>query len=154
MKKMIITMLTLAMIAAVCAVPVCAAEWDGSWNAYQSHWTDWFHTHWGEITSPTEPEKAEETEMPEETEPVIVEYTIRYDANGGYWWSQYASPATTNSKSYLVDAGDTHKVISAPQRTCYSFRGWEAIDGTIYQPGDKIVPTENMTLKAIWAYNG
>ena len=136
MKKRIITLLAICLLVSLLAVPVSAAAPDG-WTGWFSgfNWPDWFY------------------QPPEQTEPEPVEaeeYTIRYDANGGYWWSQYASPAISNSKTYTVEAGESHKIISAPIRTCYVFQGWEAPDGSVYQPGEKITPTENMTFKALW----
>ena len=148
MKKSIVTLLAVCLIAVILVVPVSAASSDGwsfDWNWHNWHnWFDWL---------PTQEEQAPESEPPEQedSEPVEAqEYTIRYDANGGYWWYQYASPAISNSKTYTVEAGESHKIISAPIRTCYTFHGWEAPDGAVYQPGEKITPTESMTLKAVW----
>ena len=137
MKKRITTLLAICLLAGLLAVPVSAAAPDG-WSGWFSsfNWPGWFYQP-TEQTEPAEPEAAQE-------------YTIRYDANGGYWWSQYASPAISNIKSYTVEAGEIHKIISAPIRTCHTFQGWEAPDGTVYQPGEKITPTESMTLKALW----
>ena len=137
MKKRITTLLAICLLAGLLAVPASAASLDG-WTGWFSGftWPDWFCQP-PEQTEPAEPEAAQE-------------YTIRYDANGGYWWSQYASPAISNSKKYTVEAGEIHKIISAPIRTGYTFQGWEAPDGAVYQPGEKITPTENMTFKAIW----
>ena len=137
MKKRITTLLAICLLAGLLAVPVSAAAPDG-WTGWFSgfNWPDWFCQP-PEQTEPAEPEAAQE-------------YTIRYDANGGYWWSQYASPAISNSKKYTVEAGEVHKIISAPIRTGYVFQGWEAPDGSVFQPGEKITPTENMTFKAIW----
>ena len=137
MKKRIITLLAICLLAGLLAVPVSAAA-PGDWTGWFSGfvWPEWFYQP-PEQTEPAEPDVAQE-------------YTIRYDANGGYWWSQYASPAISNSKKYTVEAGEIHKIISAPIRTGYTFQGWEAPDGSVYQPGDKITPTENMTFKAIW----
>ena len=137
MKKRITTLLAICLLAGLLAVPASAAAPDG-WKGWFSgfNWTDWFYQP-PEQTEPAEPEAAQE-------------YAIRYDANGGYWWSQYASPAISNSKKYTVEAGEVHKIISAPIRTGYTFQGWEAPDGSVYQPGEKITPTENMTLKAVW----
>ena len=137
MKKRITTLLAICLLVSILAVPASAAAPDG-WTGWFSgfNWPDWF------------------CQLPEQTEPAeqeaAQEYTIRYDANGGYWWSQYASPAISNSKKYTVEAGEVHKIISAPIRTGYTFQGWEAPDGSVYQPGEKITPTESMTLKAIW----
>ena len=105
MKKFIVTLLAVCLIAVILVVPVSAASSDGwsfDWNWY--NWFDWL---------PTQEEQAPESEQ-EDFEPVEAqEYTIRYDANGGYWWSQYASPAISNSKKYTVDAGNIHTIISA-----------------------------------------
>ena len=137
MKKLITTLLVICLLVSLLAVPASASAPDG-WTGWFSgfNWPDWF-CHPPEQTEPAEPEAAQE-------------YTIRYDANGGYWWSQYASPAISNSKKYTVEAGEVHKTISAPIRTGYTFHGWESPDGTVYQPGEKITPTENMTFKAVW----
>ena len=137
MKKRIITLLAICLLVSLLAVPASAAAPDG-WTGWFSgfNWPDWF------------------CQPPEQTEPAeseaAQEYTIRYDANGGYWWSQYASPAISNSKKYIVEAGEIHKIISAPIRTGYTFQGWEAPDGSVYQTGEKITPTENMTFQALW----
>lgn len=137
MKKLITTLLAICLLVSLLAVPASAAAPDG-WTGWFSGfvWPDWF------CQLPEQGEPAE----PEATQ----EYTIRYDANGGYWWSQYASPALSTTKKYTMDAGEVHKIISAPIRTGYTFQGWEAPDGAVYQPGEKITPTENMTLKAVW----
>ena len=139
MKKLIITLLAICLLVSLLAIPASAAAPDG-WTGWFSGfaWPDWFY----QPPEPAEPE-------PEEPE-AAQEYTIRYDANGGYWWSQYASPAISNSKKYTVEAGEVHKIISAPIRTGYVCQGWEAPDGSVYQPGEKITPTGNMTLKAVW----
>ena len=137
MKTRIITLLTICLLVSLLAVPASAAapgDWTGWFSCFV--WPDWLYQP-PEQTEPAEPDVAQE-------------YTIRYDANGGYWWSQYASPAISNIKTYTVEAGEVHKIISAPIRTGYTFQGWEAPDGSVYQPGEKITPTENMTLKAIW----
>lgn len=139
MNKIITTLLAICLLVSLLAVPASAAAPDG-WTGWFSGftWPEWFYN----APEQTEPE-------PEDPE-AAQEYTIRYDANGGYWWSQYASPAISNSKTYTVDAGESHTIISAPIRTGYTFQGWEAQDGAVYQPGEKITPTENMTLKALW----
>ena len=136
MKKLITTLLAICLLVSLLAVPASAAS-PGDWTGWFSGftWPEWFY------------------QPPEQPEPEPVEaeeFTVRYDANGGYWWSQYASPAISNSKKYTVEAGEVHKIISAPIRTGHTFHGWEAPDGTVYQPGEKITPTENMTLKALW----
>lgn len=161
MKKIIAMLLAVVLTVSALSVPASAASPGWDWSDYVSRWKSWFTQVQEAETpaasevpeAPAESAATEESEVPEETEPVV-EYTIRYDANGGYWWSQYASPAISNSKSYKVTAGNTHKVISAPQRTSYTFGGWEDADGNLYQPGDKITPTRDLALKARWTYNG
>ena len=137
MKKRITTLLAICLLVSLLAVPASAAAPDG-WTGWFSGfaWPDWFCQP-PEQTEPAEPEAAQE-------------YTIRYDANGGYWWSQYASPAISNIKSCTVEAGEVHTIIRAPIRTCYTFQGWKAPDGSVYPPGEKITPTENMTFMALW----
>lgn len=148
MKKRIITLLAICLFVSLLAVPASAAapgDWTGWFSGFT--WPDWFC----QPPEQPEPEPEPEQQEPEPEEPEAAqEYTIRYDANGGYWWSQYASPAISNIKTYTVDAGEVHKIINAPIRTLYTFHGWEAPDGSVYQPGEKITPAENMTLKAIW----
>lgn len=136
MKKFITSTLAICLLVGILAVPVSAAS-PGDWTGWLSGWN------WQErfYQAPAQDESESEAAQ---------EYTIRYDANGGYWWSQYASPAISSSKKYTVDSGEVHKIISAPIRTGYTFQGWEAEDGSIYQPGEKITPTENMMLKAVW----
>ncbi len=155
MKKFITSVLIVCLIITIIAIPASAATFDYSDLKWSWDWNDvinWFGDHGkSEVndTLPTETEEPKEPEI-EEAEPVVEEYTIRYDANGGYWWSQYASPAISNSKKYIVEAGEVHKIISAPIRTGYVFQGWEAPDGSVFQPGEKITPTANMSFKAVW----
>lgn len=151
MKKIITILLAVCMTACLIAAPASAAGIKISWPDWQSIY-DWFchlPAESEETEPPAESVEPDEPEEPEETAPAE-EYTIRYDANGGYFWSQYASPAISNSKSYKVTAGNTHKVISAPQRTCYTFAGWMDEDGSVYHAGDVITPTKSMAMKAIW----
>ena len=155
MKKIITILLAVCTTACLIAAPASAAGIKISWPDWQSIY-DWFchlPAESEETEPPAESVEPEEPEEPEETAPAE-EYTIRYDANGGYFWSQYASPAISSIKKYTVTAGGTHKIISAPQRTCYTFAGWMDEDGNLYQPGDKITPTGDLSLKAKWTYNG
>lgn len=157
MKKIIITLLAICLLAALCAVPVCAAEWDKPQAAYTPRWLDWFRDYRepapAETTVPPETEAPTEEPTEAPTEPPATEYKIKYDCNGGYFFSMYASPSVFNTKTVTVEAGKTLTVSDAPERNaCYAFRGWQASDGAIYQPGDKITPTENMTMKAVWEY--
>lgn len=147
MKKIIAAMLAICMIISLGAVPASAFS-------ICLNWPDWSKAKEWQAALPNqeasgEPGEAEETETPEESEPAE-EYIIRYDANGGYFWSQYASPAITSTKKYTVTAGNTHKLISAPQRSCYTFQGWADADGNLYQPGDQITPTGDLALSAQW----
>ena len=157
MKKTIAVLLAVCMAASLLAVPAFAASPGWDWSDYFSRWKSWVTKEQEpEIPAaqdapeaPVESEAPEETEVPEETEPVV-EYTIRYDANGGYFWSQYASPAISNTKTYHKTAGESHTIIKAPQRTSYTFCGWADGDGNLYQPGDLITPEENLSFKAQW----
>lgn len=152
MKKFITSVLVVCLIITIIAIPASAATFDYSdlkWSWDWSSVIEWLGDY-GDGESHKNPSTETDNPEIEETEPIVAEYTIRYDANGGYWWSQYASPAISNIKSYTVEAGEVHKIISAPIRTCYTFQGWEAPDGSVYQPGEKITPTESMTLKAVW----
>lgn len=152
MKKTIAVLLAVVLIASALAVPAFAASPGWDWSDYLGRWKSWV-TQEQEPEAPAESEAPAETEVPEETEPVV-EYTIRYDANGGYFWSQYASPAISNTKTYHKPAGESHTIIKAPQRTSYTFAGWADGDGNLYQPGEKITPTGDLSLKAQWTYNG
>lgn len=152
MKKFITSVLVVCLIITIIAIPASAATFDYSdlkWSWDWSSVIEWLGDY-GDGESHENPSTETDNSEIEEAEPVVTEYTVRYDANGGYWWSQYASPAISNIKSYTVEAGEIHKIISAPIRTCHTFHGWEAPDGSVYQPGEKITPTENMTLKAVW----
>lgn len=152
MKKFITSVLVVCLIITIIAIPASAVTFDYSdlkWSWDWSSVIEWLGDY-GDGESHENPSTETDNSEIEEAEPVVAEYTIRYDANGGYWWSQYASPAISNIKSYTVEAGEIHKIISAPIRTCYTFQGWKAPDGSVYQPGEKITPTESMTLKAVW----
>ena len=142
MKKFITTLLAICLLVSLLAVPASAVAPDG-WTGWFSGftWPEWFYQP-PEQTEPAEPE-------PEEPE-AAQEYTIRYDANGGYWWSQYASPAIRDSKKCVVDAGESHTLIAGPIRTCYTFIGWKTELGDVLKAGDTIIPKEDMTLKAVW----
>ena len=151
MKKIITILLAVCTPACLIAAPASAAGIKISWPDWQSIY-DWFchlPAESEETEPPAESVEPDEPEEPEETAPAE-EYTIRYDANGGYFWSQYASPAISSIKKYTVTAGGTHKIIGAPQRTCYTFAGWMDEDGNLHQPGDLITPEENLSFKAQW----
>ena len=137
MKKLITTLLAICLLVSLLAVPASAAA-PGDWTGWFSgfNWPDWFYQP-PEQTEPAEPEAAQE-------------YTIRYDANGGYWWSQYASPAIRDSKKCVVDAGESHTLIAGPIRTGYTFIGWKTELGDVLKAGDTITPKEDMKLKAVW----
>ena len=152
MKKLITTLLTLCLLVSLLAVPASAAA-PGDWTGWFSgfNWLDWFYQ---------QPEEQEQIEQEatepeyEETSPEVVyeaeEFVIRYDANGGYWWSQYASPAIRDSKKCVVDAGESHTLIAGPIRTGYTFIGWKTELGDVLKAGDTITPKEDMKLKAVW----
>ena len=155
MKKFIVTLLAVCLIAIILVVPVSAStldnnDWKWSWD--WNNVIDWFENHVKSEVNDTPPTETEEPKEPEieEAEPVVEEYTIRYDANGGYWWSQYASPAIRDSKKCVVDAGESHTLIAGPIRTGYTFIGWKTDLGDVLKAGDTITPKENMKLKAVW----
>ena len=141
MKKFITTLLAICLLVSLLTVPASAAA-PGDWSGWFSgfNWLDWFYQ---------QPEQTEPEPEPEEPEDAQ-EYTIRYDANGGYWWSQYASPAIRDSKKCVVDAGESHTLIAGPIRTGYTFIGWKTELGDVLKAGDTITPKESMTLKALW----
>ena len=152
MKKLITTLLAICLLVSLLAVPASAAA-PGDWSSWFSgfNWLDWFYQ------QPEEPEQIEqEVTEPEyeESDPEVVyeaeEFVIRYDANGGYWWSQYASPAIRDSKKCVVDAGESHTLIAGPIRTGYTFIGWKTELGDVLKAGDTITPKEDMKLKAVW----
>lgn len=152
MKKLITTLLAICLLVSLLAVPASAAvpgDWTGWFSGFT--WPDWLYH------QPEEPEQIEqEVTEPEceESESEVVyeaeEFVIRYDANGGYWWSQYASPAIRDSKKCVVDAGESHTLIAGPIRTGYTFIGWKTELGDVLKAGDTITPKENMKLKAVW----
>ena len=152
MKKLITTLLAICLLVSLLAVPASAAA-PGDWTGWFSgfNWLDWFYQQHEEQErieqEATEPEY-------EETSPEVVyeaeEFVIRYDANGGYWWSQYASPAIRDSKKCVVDAGESHTLIAGPIRTGYTFIGWKTELGDVLKAGDTITPKEDMKLKAVW----
>ena len=139
MKKLITTLLSICLLVSLLAVPASAAapgDWTGWFSGFT--WPEWFY-------QPPE-QKEPEPEEPEAAQ----EFTIRYDANGGYWWSQSASPAIRDSKKCVVDAGESHTLIAGPIRTGYTFIGWKTELGDVLKAGDTITPKEDMKLKAVW----
>lgn len=103
-------------------------------SSYISKYNPWLETYKKNIITP------EETEV-----------TITYDACGGVFYNAYSSPATASTKSVIIKAGETHNIINAkPTKGIYLFNGWRDSDGNIYKVGDKIVPTNNIILTAIW----
>lgn len=71
-------------------------------------------------------------------------YTVTYDLNGG----EGAVDETYDSKSMAPNTVITIK--KAPIRSGYTFNGWSA-GATIYQPGDVLTVTGNITLTAQWS---
>ena len=93
MKKLITPMMEICLLVSLLGVPASVAA-PGGWSGWLSgfNWPDWLYQ------KPEEQIEQEATEPEyEETSPEVFyeaeEFVIRYDANGGYWWSQYASPA-------------------------------------------------------------
>ena len=76
------------------------------------------------------------------------EHSIHYDLNGGFIWDSSASSALQTELNYTEKG--THTVVSVtPVRPFYTLEGWEYND-TIYQAGDEITLTEDVTLTAVW----
>lgn len=152
MKKFITSVLVVCLIITIIAIPASAATFDYSdlkWSWDWSSVIEWLGDY-GDGESHKNPSTETDNSEIEETEPIVAEYTIRYDANGGYWWSQYASPAIRDSKKCTVKAGESHTLIKGPIRTGYTFIGWETELGDVLKAGDTITPKENMKLKAVW----
>ena len=50
--------------------------------------------------------------------------------------------------------GTEHIIANAPSNPGYNFKGWkDTKTGTVYDPGDKITPTEDITLETFWVEN-
>ena len=50
--------------------------------------------------------------------------------------------------------GTEHIIANAPSNPGYNFKGWkDTKTGTVYDPGDKITPTEDITLETFWVQN-
>ena len=73
-------------------------------------------------------------------EPVVTQYTITYDLNGGTLDGQ------TGIVTKKIDAG-TVITLPAPARDGYTFDYWE---GSKYNAGDKYTVTGDHTFKAVW----
>lgn len=76
-----------------------------------------------------------------------VYYTLSYNANGG----------SGVPDKLEVRAGFAVKIhLNIPTRSGYSFKGWaKNRNGSVsYQPGSKLILTENTTLYAVWEKNG
>ena len=79
------------------------------------------------------------------------EHSVHYDLNGGFIWNYSASPSFQTELNYTEKG--THTVISTtPIRPLYTLVGWE-YDGNVYQAGDVITLTEDVTLTAVWEQN-
>lgn len=77
------------------------------------------------------------------------EYTVTFDANGGTGEMEAEVFAYSNYKMKLT--------ANAFTRDGYIFCGWsESPDATeaVYKDGESIMPTSDMTLYAVWKYNG
>ena len=73
--------------------------------------------------------------------------TVNIDYTGA------GSPVDGNDRD-AWPKGTEHTIANAPSNSGYNFKGWrDTKTDTVYQPGDKISPTENITLEAIWVQN-
>ncbi|MBQ9179865.1 MAG: InlB B-repeat-containing protein [Firmicutes bacterium] len=73
--------------------------------------------------------------------PVLTEYTITYDLNGGEY---------NNSKDHIKEihpSGATIKIHAAPTREGYTFLYWK---GSAFQPGDDYIVNGDHTFTAQW----
>ena len=72
------------------------------------------------------------------------EYTVAFDANGG-----------TNAPAAQTKVHDVSLTLSStvPTKVGYSFAGWKANDGTIYQAGSAYTANAGTTLYAVWTAN-
>ena len=76
------------------------------------------------------------------------ECQITYDFNGGSIWD--FSSGFKAQTEYTCSAKGTHIVEDLnPTRFMYKLKGWEC-DGVVYEVGDEIVLTGDVTLTAVW----
>lgn len=106
---------------------------------------------------PEDPEKPEDSEKPEDPDgpdtpidpsdpiiPIVKEYTVSYDANGG---NGVMSSVTVKENESITIANNLFT------RPVYNFIGWNTKangSGIDYQSGASLVVTENITLYAQW----
>lgn len=74
-------------------------------------------------------------------------------ATGGFWFNIYKSPAYSSSATSVIDAGDTHAVMSKPIRGGCVFQSWVDEDGNVYKTRNKITLDGDMKLTVSWKYN-
>ncbi len=77
-------------------------------------------------------------------EPVIVTYTVTYNANGG----DGVPSAQTKTHDVALTLSTTK-----PTKTGYTFVNWKATDGTTYAPGATYIANVGTTLTAQWTPN-
>ncbi len=94
-------------------------------------------------SDPSNPSDPSEPENPEE--PVIVQYTVTYNANGGVG---SMSSVTVNANQTITVAANTFT------RSGYTFTKWctdaKCSGGYVYKSGDNLVVTSDITLYAQW----
>ena len=77
------------------------------------------------------------------------EWQITYDFNGGS--IRDFSSGYRSQTEHTCTAKGTHIVEDLkPTRFMYKLVGWEC-DGVVYEAGDEIVLTGNITLRAVWS---
>jgi uncharacterized repeat protein (TIGR02543 family) len=81
-----------------------------------------------------------------EWEPIVPQ--VIYDPDGGTAPENVTYPNTANPDK--VTYGDSITVLPAPTKDGYEFIGWKDKDGNVYQPDDKIVVKDDLTLTAQW----
>lgn len=126
MKKVIAIVLavTMLMASAISASAVTTGKWD--WSAAQKS-----------VNSAVEQAVSS------------TEYQITYDFNGGSIWD--FSNGFSMETEHTCTAKGIHIVEDLkPTRFMYQLKGWES-DGVMYEAGDEIVLTGNVTLTAVWS---
>jgi|GEM_PF-6049555 len=70
--------------------------------------------------------------------------TLTFDPDGGTFRD------STEPTDIKEPEGEKITIPEAPERDGYVFKGWEEVDGDIYQPGDDYEVTDNTKFIAVW----
>lgn len=125
MKKLIITLLILCLVLTM-AIPASAIT-TGSWDL-----------------------GAAQDSVNDAAQDMIQGRTIAYDYNGGWYITLDGWRATLITEASYTANGSHTIPDTVPWRYGCTFTGWLAPNGVIYQPGDLIQGTGNVTLVAQW----